>query len=267
MAKEKTYEELDFTDDFLFCKILETNEELCKSLLELIIGKKISRIVYKHNQESIKITSDGKGIRLDVYVQDDTDTVYDIEMQTTPDKNIAKRSRYYQGMIDLSLLESGDHYSRLKQSYIIFICLSNPFSGKPLHSYFFENTCEGHPEILLDDKAYKIIVTPDSSADDVGKEMEAFLEYLVKKIPTSELTRQIEGEVSQAKLQEKWRTEYMTLLMRDQEKREEGRAEGRIESIKMMLTSNLEKSVILGCGFTEEEFEEALNALKCKKEE
>ena len=37
----KDYNELDFTNDFLFCKILENNEELCKELLELILGKKV----------------------------------------------------------------------------------------------------------------------------------------------------------------------------------------------------------------------------------
>ena len=37
----KNYNELDFTNDFLFCKILENNEELCKELLELILGKKV----------------------------------------------------------------------------------------------------------------------------------------------------------------------------------------------------------------------------------
>ena len=106
----KDYNELDFTNDFLFCKILENNEELCKELLELILGKKVKKIVYLHKQEVIDITSDGKGIRLDVYLEDDENTVYDIEMQAVLYGNLPKRSRYYQGMIDLNLIQKGDDY-------------------------------------------------------------------------------------------------------------------------------------------------------------
>ncbi len=93
----KEYEELLFTDDFMFCKVLENNEELCKELLELILGKRIRRINYLAKQKVIDITSDGKGVRLDVYLEDDENTVFDIEMQTTTNKNLPKRTRYYQG--------------------------------------------------------------------------------------------------------------------------------------------------------------------------
>lgn len=42
----KKYEDLTFTDNFMFCKILYTNPELCKQLLELILGRKIKEIRY-----------------------------------------------------------------------------------------------------------------------------------------------------------------------------------------------------------------------------
>lgn len=77
----KKYEELNFIDDFFFCKILMKNKQLCKELLELILQIKIEEIVFTMEQKPIEITSDGKGIRLDVYVEDGSKTVYDIEMQ------------------------------------------------------------------------------------------------------------------------------------------------------------------------------------------
>ena len=36
--KRKQYEELDFTDDFMFCKILQSDKNLCKELTELILS-------------------------------------------------------------------------------------------------------------------------------------------------------------------------------------------------------------------------------------
>lgn len=40
---EEMYENLNFTDDFMFCKILENNLDLCKELLELILNIKIKK--------------------------------------------------------------------------------------------------------------------------------------------------------------------------------------------------------------------------------
>ena len=36
-----------------------------------------------------------KSVRLDIYVEDGKETVYNIEMQTTENKNLSKRTRYY----------------------------------------------------------------------------------------------------------------------------------------------------------------------------
>ena len=75
----------------------------------------------------IEITADGRGIRLDVYLDDEHGTVYDLEMQTTKHSDLPKRSRYYQGMIDLNLIQRGAKFSDLKKSYVIFICTEDPF--------------------------------------------------------------------------------------------------------------------------------------------
>ena len=150
----KKYEELDFTDNFFFCKILMKNKNLCIELLELILKIKIRDIVFMSEQKPIEITADGKGVRLDVYVEDDENTVYDIEMQPTMQSNLPKRSRYYQGMIDLNLIERGADYNELKKSYVIFICLNDPFD-KNLHIYTFENRCDECPELTLGDETTK----------------------------------------------------------------------------------------------------------------
>lgn len=88
LIEEKEYEELSFTDDFMFGKVLQTHPDICKELIELILNVKIKDISFLDVQKSMKITSDGKGIRFDAYVEDDKNTVYDIEMQTT-DKKIS----------------------------------------------------------------------------------------------------------------------------------------------------------------------------------
>ncbi len=111
----KPYEELTFADNFMFCKILSNDLDLCKDLLELILGFKISKVELSQTQKEIDIKYDSKAVRLDVYVEDGKNTVYDIEMQKVDTHELPKRSRYYQAMIDLNLIEKGDYYAELRK--------------------------------------------------------------------------------------------------------------------------------------------------------
>lgn len=60
-AAEQKYQSLQFTDDFLFCKILEERPDIAKELVELILNRKIRKVVVR-KQETIELTSDGHGI-------------------------------------------------------------------------------------------------------------------------------------------------------------------------------------------------------------
>lgn len=119
---ETEWEQLGISNDFLFGKIMR-NPELCRELLQIILpGLEIDHIEYPEIQKSIIPDIDARSVRLDVYVRDNKDRVYDIEMQVTDTKELPKRSRYYQSIIDLQLIDKGQSYKKLKQSYIIFIC-------------------------------------------------------------------------------------------------------------------------------------------------
>ena len=91
---EKAFEELQIKDDFMFSVIMR-HPKFCKPFLERILGIKISRIEYPKSQETIDISADAKSVRLDIYVEDEKNSVYNIEMQTTRNRNLPKRSRYY----------------------------------------------------------------------------------------------------------------------------------------------------------------------------
>lgn len=116
------WEEIGISNDFLFGKIMR-DAELCKELLQRILPDlEIDHVEYPELQKGIKPDIDAKSVRLDVYVNDGKNTVYDIEMQATNSKELPERSRYYQGMIDLQLIDKGQYYKELSQSYVIFIC-------------------------------------------------------------------------------------------------------------------------------------------------
>ena len=62
------------------------------------------------------------GIRLDLYVQDSEGRIFNVEVQTSSKKNLPKRMRYYQSVIDVHLLAPGVDYLSLRKSFVIFIC-------------------------------------------------------------------------------------------------------------------------------------------------
>lgn len=47
-----------------------------------------------------------------------------------------KRTRYYQAMIDMDVLEQGNSYDSLNQTYIIFICTFDLFKqNRHIYTY------------------------------------------------------------------------------------------------------------------------------------
>ena len=161
-TKQTAWEELGISNDFLFGKVMQ-NPELCKELLQRILPElKIERIEYPELQKSINVDMDAHSVRLDVYVKDEKEAIYDIEMQVSDTKELPKRSRYYQSMIDLQLIDKGQHYKKLNRSYIIFI---SPFDlyGKGRHIYTFENICKEDKSITMGDEAVKIFLNANGT--------------------------------------------------------------------------------------------------------
>ena len=221
---EKAFEELQIKDDFMFSVIMR-NPKFCKPFLERILGIKISHIEYPKSQETIDISADAKSVRLDIYVEDGKETVYNIEMQTTENRNLPKRTRYYQGMIDLNILEKGDNYKNLKRSFVIFICTFDLF-GEGRHIYTFENRCIQNLDLGLGDDTTKIILNTKGTMDDVTPEMKKLLDFTDGKEPEDDFTRELDEAVQSVRKNEKWRLDYMTLQMNYQEKYEQGYDEG-----------------------------------------
>ena len=208
----KPLEELTIQDDFMFGAVM-LNPRLCKQLLELVLGVKIRRIEY----QTIDQRYASKSIRLDVYVEDDEGTVYDVEIQTTDKKNLPKRTRYYQGLIDLNILEKGGDYQSLRKSFVIFICTYDPF-GKGRWVYTFENHCKEDTSITLDDEAVKIVLNVKGTVGEIGDELKELLRYVDGHPPESDYTAALDRAVAEVRADKKWKVEYMRLIERDMEK-------------------------------------------------
>ena len=111
-------------------------------------------------------------------------------MQTVINENIPKRSRYYQSMIDLNILEKGSDYRQLKKSFVIFICTFDLF-GKGRHIYTFENRCIQELSLPLGDETTKIILNTKGTANDVSDDMKSLLNYIDGQLPSDAYTTEL----------------------------------------------------------------------------
>ncbi len=144
----KNFEDLTIADDYMFCTVMQ-DEELCKTLLSMVLKGKIGKIEKIIHQVPIDNQIGAKGIRLDIMVKDDTGKIYDIEMQTTDQKNLPKRMRYYQCAIDSSILNKGEDYNDLPDTFIIFFCTFD-YIKKGLPIYTIKSICsETSPHTFL----------------------------------------------------------------------------------------------------------------------
>lgn len=215
------WEELEISNDFIFGKVMQ-DPELCRKLLQRILPDlTIDHVEYPEAQKNIRPDVDAKSVRLDLYVIDGKGTVYDIEMQVAGAKDLPKRTRYYQSLIDMQMIDKGEPYRKLNPSYVIFICPFDLF-GKGRHIYTFENVCREDKEIFLEDGTAKIFLNALGDKDDVSAELKAFLDYVAGKRPKDPFVEELDDAVKKARKNREWRREYMTLLMRDQENIEKG---------------------------------------------
>ncbi len=255
--REKIWESLTISNDFIFAKVMR-DKEICRETLEILLDKKIGDIEYIDNQKVIDMRYDSKSIRLDVYVEDEK-RIYNIEMQVVNKKDLEKRSRYYQGMMDLDAIEKGMTYRELKDSIVIFICKFDPFGGG-LSRYTFENICVEDKGIYLRDGSSKIFFNTKAYDRERREEVKLFLEYIESNIAReNKFVKRIDSEVRNVKESEEWRAQYMKLLELTRESfeegleegiakgkaegRAEGKAEGKAEGIEEELQRGIQKLI------------------------
>ena len=160
-------------------------------------------------------------------------------------KRICKQT--LERLLDIDSLEKGQHYSKLNDTYIIFICIFEVFPDK-FYKYTFQNLCLQNTNRVLNDGTYKIFLSTKGELDDISKPLKYFLDYIDGKEPEDALMYEIDSEVHTIKQCDEWRRDYMTLAFEMENKLKEGieigREEGKIETVIGMLKEKLSIEMI-----------------------
>lgn len=227
----KALQDLTFSDDLMFGAIMR-DEKICKGVIERLLKIKIGRIEYPKLQKTIEPFYSRRGVRMDVYIEG-SNKVFDVECQTYDEKSIGKRTRYYQSMIDADSLLKGQDYSGLKESFIIFICLDEPFSEN-LPVYTFNRVCKENAGVKLCDESHIAIFNANAWKKETDSELKDFLEFVRSNKAMSDFTKEIEKMVEEKKFENTFINEYMAWNLHDRDVEKRAAARQKAEDEKLL---------------------------------
>ena len=231
-----------------------------KPLLEYILGIKIAEITYPEKQKTIDVNYGYKGVRLDVYCEDDEKTVYSVEIQTTDQRNLPKHIRYYRDMIDINILDKGGYYKNLKKSFVIFICTFDYYK-KDRYMYTFKNQYQEDSSIYLKDETTAIVLNTTGTVGEINEELKSVLRYMSGSKPAGGYAEVLDNAVTAVKGNEKWRQDYMTLAMKLDEEREVARLEDKVSVIRKGIGRVADDLVISLLGIDKSQYVEIANMI------
>ena len=221
---QKKWESLTFADNFIFSHVMH-DENICRQVVELILGVRIGKIHYLSAQDEHKTDPDSMRIIMDVFLRDE-DKIINVEMQTGHKKELPRRSRYYQSVADVSTTPSSCLYPNLPDSILIFICTFDPFD-KNFPRYTFQYSCDEEPQLKLKDGSLRIFLnTATEELDNLDQKLQAFYHYIQKGEVESELTQNISRKITTLKNDSIVRRFYMTWSITMADMRREGFEEG-----------------------------------------
>lgn len=236
LTPEEKWEHATIANNFIFYKVMQNNPDVCKELLEILLQIKIDHIDMKQ-EELIMVDYGKKSVRLDVYVVGN-DKAYSLEMQATDTGELPERSRYYQGVLDVSELNSGTTYKELKDGYVIFICVPDIFE-KGYAKYTFENLCIENPEIKLNDRTYKYFFIASNYDKILDERQKAFLKLVISNESTSDFADRVSKLVDNAKHNTQWRKQFMDLEIEKRYAFQQGAQKQAIEAAINLLKMKL----------------------------
>ena len=173
--------------------------------------------------------------------------------------------RYYQSIIDISILTPGMEYGSLKKSFVIFICNYDEY-GRDRYLYTFENICREETDLKFGDESYKVVVNTKGRRGDINAQLKEVLEYLEDGSVTGDYSRELDEAVKAVKSSEERRLEYMLLLKEElkeepkEELKEELKEEPR-EELKEELREGLKAKSLEQSSFTTMNLDLALRRL------
>ena len=224
-------------DDDFMKKVF--TDKACVQLVLRIIMDKSDLTVTDVQSEYVVHNLYGRSVRLDVHAVDDAGKEYDIEIQRSDKGAGAKRARYNSSMMDVDVIEPGDRFENLPETYVIFIT-ENDVLKRNMPIYHIDRVIRETGELFGDDTHIIYVNNEIRNDTPLGLLMKDFVCTDAKNIHYRELADRVkyfkedeEGVSSMCRAMEEMRAEAAAKAAA--KAKAEGRAEGKVEGINAVI--------------------------------
>lgn len=231
----RSLQDLNLVDRFLFDEIMDV-PGMYQITVNILLENKAVLLDKAQTEKEFRISPLLRAVRLDVVGMDADGRVFYTEMQQRNTENLLKRSRYYQGQLDVSLLEPGSvDFNLLNDSCLILIAPFDIF-GRGLYRYTFCGVCQECPDLKLNDGAVRVFInTKGTNCKSFSQEFLDFMEYLMNTTDenaaktASERIKKMHREVQKIRASEEMGVKFMQKWEERVYDRLDGKAEGKAE--------------------------------------
>ena len=210
--KKKIIASLTLMDDLFMQVVLE--EQACTEyILQTILDKSSLKLMEQRLQKRLP-NLHGRALVLDCLCTDEKGLLYNIEVQNSSAGAIPKRARYHAALMDTHTLNKGEKFSKLPESYVIFIT-DKDVLGEGEQLYQIERVIRKSGNLFKDGSHILYFNTSRQDDNALGKLARDFKEANPKEIQSDVLSHRVsslkegkldrEGEKKMNVLLEKYR--------------------------------------------------------------
>lgn len=217
--ERRRIEELSLIDDFMFTEA-SVDKDTAQILLRLIIkratGLSVGKLVIESQKTINGMDTDRHGIRLDVAVGEieteggRTVQLFDIEPNNIESEELPRRSRYYEALTDVKVLESGNAYDKIPDLWMIWILPYDPFNMNHM-IYSVKNRVEEFPEIDYNDGVRKLFLYTGGTngGTEALKNLLAYMQNSIVENAVDEELKELHSNVERLKGKKEIGVKYM----------------------------------------------------------
>ena len=237
LEKKKIIASLTLMDDLFMQVVLE--EQACTEyILQTILDKSSLKLKEQRLQKRLP-NLHGRALVLDCLCTDEKGLLYNIEVQNSSAGATPKRARYHAALMDTNTLKKGEKFSKLPESYVIFIT-DKDVLGEGEQLYQIERVIRKSGSLFRDGSHIFYFNTARQDDNALGKLAKDFKEANPKEIQSDVLSRRV-SSLKEGKLDREGEKKMNVLLEKYRKKAvEEGIEKGIEKGIEQGIQQGLE---------------------------
>ena len=247
LEKKKIIASLTLMDDLFMQVVLE--EQACTEyILQTILNKSSLKLKEQRLQKRLP-NLHGRALVLDCLCTDEKGLLYNIEVQNSSAGATPKRARYHAALMDTHTLKKGEKFSKLPESYVIFIT-DKDVLGEGEQLYRIERVIRKSGSLFQDGSHILYFNTARQDNNALGKLAKDFKEANPQEIQSEVLSHRV-ASLKEGKLDKEGEKKMNVLLEKYRKKAveegiEKGIEKGLAQGIQQGLEQGLERGLEQG---------------------